>query len=230
MEQLVAFIGARKNSKRIPNKNLQMLAGKPILGHTIETAKASNIFDTIVINSDSDEILDIARSYEVETYKRPEVLGSDTTFLIDVVKEMIQTLEFSENTNIAVLFPTVPLRTKEDIQGVHQLYAEYGGAHPVISACKFEYPIHLALAYDEERRTLSPRFPEYYSKSTRHNDQETYYRANYAIVLNSAKRLLSQSNLIGEEPLMYEMPLERSIDIDEPYQFTVAEKLLLDRG
>ncbi len=111
--KVVAMIPARLGSKRIPKKNLRLLAGKPLIAYSIEAAKASGVFDEIYINSEADIFGEIARQYGVKFYKRPEALASDATindeFLLDFMKNV--SADF-----LVQLLPTSPLITPDEIK------------------------------------------------------------------------------------------------------------------
>lgn len=89
----IAMIPARMGSKRVPNKNLRILAGKPLIAYIIEAVKASKKFDDIYINSESDVFADIANAYGVKFYKRPEHLSSDTATNDDFAYDFIKNIE-----------------------------------------------------------------------------------------------------------------------------------------
>ena len=73
-------ICARGGSKGVPNKNVRMIAGKPLIAHTISQAKNSKLFESVAVNSDSMQILDIAHEYEVDyLINRPAELAYDTS-------------------------------------------------------------------------------------------------------------------------------------------------------
>ncbi len=224
-----AFIPARRGSKRVPHKNLILVNGKPLIAYTIETALQSGVFEGVIVNSEDDEILAVARSYGADTYLRPPELASDTTYIIEIIQEMIRALEWSDDTVLGVLFPTCPLRTAQDIQGAYQLFREQGGATPVVSVTSYEYPIQLALNIAEDNR-LDPVFPEDYRRSTRHNDHRRMYRANFAIIFNTVGELKTQTNLIGRRPIPYIVPPERAIDVDDPHQMLFIETILSGRA
>ena len=224
-----AFIPARRGSKRVPHKNLTLVNGKPLIAYTIETALRSGVFARVIVNSEDDEILAAARSYGADTYHRPPALASDTTYIIEIIQEMIRTLEWSDETALGVLFPTCPLRTTQDIRGAFQLFEQHGGATPVVSVTSYEYPIQLALNIAEDNR-LDPVFPDDYRRSTRHNDHRRMYRANFAIIFNTVRELKTQTNLIGRRPIPYIVPPERAIDVDDPHQMLFIETILSGRG
>ena len=224
-----AFIPARRGSKRVPHKNLTLVNGKPLIAYTVETALRSGVFGRVIVNSEDDEILAVGRAYGADTYQRPRELASDTTYIIEIIQEMIRTLEWSDDTVLGVLFPTCPLRTTQDIQAAYDMFRRHGGATPVVSVTSYEYPIQLALNIAEDDR-LDPVFPDDYRRSTRHNDHRRMYRANFAIIFNTAGVLKTQTNLIGHRPIPYIVPPERAIDVDDPHQMLFIETILTARA
>lgn len=225
MKKIYAVICARKGSKRVENKNIRIVEGKPLIAYTIETAITSDVFSNVIVNSEDREILAIAERYGAESYLRPKKLASDTTFVIDVVKEMIENHHFDDKVTIAILFPTCPLRNIEDIHNAFKIYKENGCKFPVVSVSPYEYPIHVALDITPDNR-LKPIYSDDYKRSTRHNDHKKMYHANYAVIFNNVGNLKRQRNLIGDSPIPYIMPPERSIDIDEPFQMKIVQALL----
>ncbi|MBU1052664.1 MAG: acylneuraminate cytidylyltransferase family protein [Proteobacteria bacterium] len=224
-EKIYAVICARGGSKRVKRKNVLLVHGKPLIVHTIELSKSCKLFDDVIVNSEDAEILQIAEQLGVTTYKRPGSLALDTIFLIDVIKEMIDSMKLDDSQIIGILFPTCPLRSIEDIENALSLFMENGGDTPVVSVTSYEYPIQVALNIREDNR-LEPVFPEDYQRSTRHNAHKKSYHANYSIIFNTVGNLKKQINLIGNDPIPYIMPYERSIDIDEPFQLKIAKALL----
>ncbi len=228
MSKRYAVIGARGGSSRAPRKNVLPIAGKPMLAYTVEAARESGIFDHVIVNSEDSEILGIAERHGAELYRRPDRLASDTTFMIAVVQEMVQTLELADDDVVSVLFPTCPLRNASDIRGAYEAFMAAGGRTPLAAVAEYDYPIQVALQLNERGR-LVPAFGDAYKRSTRHNDHAASYRANYAVMFNTAGNLRRQTNLIGDEPIAYVMPPERSLDIDTPFQMELA-RLLIERG
>lgn len=228
MPNKYAIICARGGSSRVPKKNVIPIAGKPLLAYTIEAARDSEVFNRIIVNSEDDEILEVGEHYGAELYRRPLVLATGTTFMIQVVQEMIERLEFADEDIVSVLFPTCPLRNAEDICGAYKAFLDAGAQTPLAAVAEYDYPIQVALQMNENGR-LIPAFSDEYKRSTRHNDHPTTYRANYAVMFNTVGNLKRQTNLIGDEPIAYVMPLERSLDIDTPYQMKLATLLIEQR-
>ena len=225
MPKRYAVICARGGSSRVPRKNVMPIAGKPLLAYTIEAARDSGVFDRVIVNSEDQEILDAGQLHGAELYRRPDALATGTTFMIQVVQEMITRLELADDDIVSVLFPTCPLRNAEDIRGAYEAFFAAGGKTPLAAVAEYDYPIQVALQVNERGR-LVPAFGDAYKRSTRHNDHPAAYRANYSVMFNTVGNLKRQTNLIGDEPIAYIMPLERSLDIDTPYQMKLATLLI----
>lgn len=225
MEKNICIIPARKGSKRIPLKNIKLIKDKPLFSFILDTVMSTKIFDRIIINTDFEEIIQYCKKNNVEYYNRPKSLGESDVYVIDVIKDCIKKLKFDNESNICVSFPTVPLISKYDYDRCFELYNKYNENNPIISVVLNDYPIHTSLKINS-KGLLEPVFLEDYNKSTRHNDHAKTFRANYGIVLNKTSRFLSQSNLIGKNPIPYEMPWLRSIDIDHDYQLKLADLII----
>jgi len=114
MERVVAMIPARLGSKRISKKNIRLINGKPLIAYIIEAAIASNVFDEIYINSESEIMESIAKEYGIKFYKRPESLSSDSSTNDDFVLDFLE----KNNCNTLIqLLATSPFLTPDDISG-----------------------------------------------------------------------------------------------------------------
>jgi len=114
-KKIIAMIPARIGSKRLPKKNLALLGDKPLIYYSINTAKKSNVFEKIVINSDSKIFKKIAERYNVLFYNRPKKLGSSVTKSDDVI------FDFMKNHPGDILVwvnPIAPLQTGKEIKEV----------------------------------------------------------------------------------------------------------------
>ena len=89
----VAIIPARGGSKRIPKKNIKLFAGKPLIAYSIEAAKASELFDRVIVSTDSAEIANVAKRVGAEVpFMRPSELSDDYTPTIQVLNHAINWL------------------------------------------------------------------------------------------------------------------------------------------
>ena len=161
----LAIIPARGGSKRIPQKNIKLFLGKPIVAYSIDAALKSGLFTEVMVSTDSEEIADIARQNgaSVPFFRSPQT-SDDYAALGDVIEEIIlmyeqQGLWFD---TICCVLPTAPLLTVQRLIEGHDLLEEkkYDSVTPVI---KFSYPIQRALQLNEENR-LSMMYPENLNK------------------------------------------------------------------
>ena len=114
----LALIPARGGSKGLKDKNIRLLNNKPLLAYTIEAAKESRIFDRIIVSTDSEKIAVVALKYGAEVpFMRPKELATDTASSMDVLIHTIKLLQESNDKYdyVALLQPTSPLRTSQDI-------------------------------------------------------------------------------------------------------------------
>ena len=142
-KKVLAIIPARKNSKRIRNKNLAMLGNKPLISYTIEEALKNRYIDKILVSTDDPEILKISNRHGLKVSRlRPSSLSGDKTKTIDLIiyeinqlKKIGQTFEY-----IIILQPTSPFRTNKNINDSFKLL-ENKKAKCIISVCKVDHPI-----------------------------------------------------------------------------------------
>jgi len=141
----LCIIPARGGSKRIPKKNIKEFCGKPLIAYSIEVAKESNLFDKIVVSTDSEEIAKVAKKYGAEVQMRPAKLADDYTGTGDVVKYVVDTLkqEGFSFEYICTIYATAPfLQVKYLKEGFEKL--KYSDACASFSVTTFEYPIQRA--------------------------------------------------------------------------------------
>lgn len=111
--RVIGLIPARKGSKRVPGKNMALLGGKPLLQWTIEAAKASGVFDEIVVSTDWFDCAELAESLKVNRIIRPAALCTDSSHDYEWVKHALET--FRDFDIFVILRPTSPFRTAETI-------------------------------------------------------------------------------------------------------------------
>jgi CMP-N-acetylneuraminic acid synthetase len=118
---IVAMIPARIGSTRLKMKNLALIKGKPLISYAIEAAKASGIFNRVVVNSDNEIFSEIADRHGVEFYLRPVELGSSATKSDNVVYDFM--LKHPSDI-VAWVNPTSPLQTGDEIREVINYFVE----------------------------------------------------------------------------------------------------------
>ncbi len=139
-KRVLAIITAREGSKRVPNKNILNLAGKPLIAWTIEASLNSEFIDKTMVSTDSLKIKKIAEEYGANVpFIRPIELANDIAKSIDVI---YHALDFCKKNNeefeyAILLQPTSPLRTKNDIDNAFEMLSDETKA--VVSVCETEH-------------------------------------------------------------------------------------------
>jgi CMP-N,N'-diacetyllegionaminic acid synthase len=226
-QRLIAIIPARGGSKGLPDKNIRILNGRPLMAHSIIHAQESGIFDEIFLSTDSQEYANIAIQYGANVpFLRSDELASDSASTWDCVSEALEQYSVlgKEFDIIVVLQPTSPLRTAQDIvNAIKKMILT--NADSVVSVCEAD---HSPLWYNilPENKSLKGFVrPEIMAKTRQ--ELPTYYRINGAIYAISTFYFLSAQNTIYDgNSFAYVMPKERSIDIDTLFDFSFAEYLL----
>lgn len=130
---ILSLIPARGGSKGIPRKNLAMLAGKPLIAHTIEQAKAVRSLRRVLVSTEDEEIAEVSREYGAAVQERPEHLALDETPTEAVISYVLDTLPQEDKPDIVVLLqPTSPIRFSADIENAITLL-EHGGYDSLLS-------------------------------------------------------------------------------------------------
>ena len=225
------MITARGGSKGIAGKNLKLLAGKPLIAHTIETAQRSRAFDRLVVSTDDAAIADFARSCGCDVpFVRPSELARDETPHLPVIQHAVQWLADHEGYRpdaVMILQPTSPLRQADHITAAIDLLAS-SGADSVASVS--EVPAHMnpmrMLRVDERgRAVLFVSGDPVRRRINRRQDMPP------AWVMNGAIYAFRTSVLFGEEPSLYgnttvamPMPEPFGVSIDTPEDWLEAER------
>ncbi|MCK4791558.1 MAG: pseudaminic acid cytidylyltransferase [Desulfobacteraceae bacterium] len=218
----VAIIPARGGSKRIPGKNIKNFAGKPIITYSIEAAKASGIFDRIIVSTDSEDITDVARSAGAEVpFARPSELSDDHTPTAPVLEHALSWLE-SEGCSVKYLcciYPTAPFVRSEDLIKGYKLLVE-SNVSSVFSVTKFEFTIFRGLKINDEG-FIEMFWPEH--ELTRSQDlPQAYHDAGQFYWLDSEK-FLGYKRLYAKDAKPIILPRVLVQDIDTPEDWEIAE-------
>ena len=225
--RLLGVISARGGSKGIPKKNIAAVAGHPLIAWTIAAAQESGVIDRLIVSTDDPDIEKVARQYGAETpFVRPAELATDTTPSTDVVLHAVEWLEHNQGyrpTHVLLLQPTSPLRSATDIREALRLALERR-ADSVVSVCPAQHHPLWMQNIDGEghlRPFLAGR-----EIPTRRQDLPPAYGLNGAIYLARRDWFLAHKRFYGEGTYAYVMPPERSLDVDTPWELSVAEMTL----
>jgi CMP-N-acetylneuraminic acid synthetase len=217
-KKVLAIIPARRGSKGLPRKNTRMLAGKPLLGWTITAAQNSQFIDRLVLSTNDSLAMDYAGSVNCEVpFSRTEELSSDTVAGVDVVIDAVNRCPGFDF--VVLLQPTSPLRTTEDIDNALRFSMD-NSATSCISIVQCRSNPHWMYYKNSEQQLIhvlaSPNI-------TRRQELPLVYEPNGAIYIAEIKYLLEKRSLVTTDTVGYEMPRDRSIDIDNLDDFNAAE-------
>lgn len=219
---LLAIIPARGGSKGLPRKNIRLLGGKPLICWTIEAALKAKCVGRVIVSTDDPEISDISTKCGAEVpFLRPAELSTDTASSEQVVAHTMD--QCPGYDVIALLQPTSPFRTSLDIDKAFSLFTASGAAGCVSITRVDKSPWHMFQAASDGRlnRILPP-----FSDGMRRQDLPPVYTLNGAIYFVRAAAFQEIRSLVPDDCVGYEMPEERSLDIDDIQEFETAEKLI----
>src|SRR3989344_126768 len=225
-KKILGVITARGGSKGIPGKNKKLWDGKPLIAYTIEAARESRFLTRCIVSTDYEEIANVSKKYGADVpFLRPAELSQDKSTSMVVVQHALRWLKENQAEDydyLMILQPTSPLRTAQDIDGCIQKIIETD-ADSVMSMMELE---NFAL---EKIKRIENDIILPFDDSNREGKQSTprqlldkAYRRNSAIYLTKTD-LIMQGDLFGKISRPYIMPLDRSVDINEPSDLEFAE-------
>ncbi len=228
---VVGVVHARGGSKRVPMKNVKPLKGLPLVAWIVRAAKASRKLDRLLISSDHPEIIRIAQEHGAEApFVRPAPLAEDVPSEL-VTRHAIEFVEKQDGraVDLAVTFqPTTPFATTADVDAVIDLVLNHADLDSAFSAKPIQQRPEWMFRLKDHRAEL-------FTGGTLSGERgvfqslEPLYIPNGAAYATRRETLFVKDRIIGDAPGLHVMSLERSVDIDEPIDFmlaeTVAEKL-----
>ncbi len=220
----LAVVPARGGSQRVPRKNLALLEGRTLVRRALETCLAAGCFESVALSSDDEEILAEAAGLEVTAVRRPEELATAKARAFDVVRHVLDELEPPRYDAVAVVQATSPFTAPEDLAGALGLL-ETSGAASVVTVVRLESAIHpLKLKRLEPDGRLLPFLAD--DALTPSHDLPPLWVRNGSLYV-SRRDVLDGGSLVDDADTRgYEMPPERSHDIDTPEDLAFAEFLL----
>ena len=222
-ERVVAIIPARGGSKRIPNKNIKMFAGRPLIVHSLDAAKKSMVFDRIIVSTDSSEIAEIAQKAGAEVpFMRPPELADDYTPTIPVLKHALNWL-MSHNCMVEYFccIYANPFITSKNLISAFDLLKEKQ-VTGVIPVTTFEFPIFRGIKISEDS-SLEYIFPKY--ASSRSQDLHEAYHDVGQFYWWDCKKYMAAKEIALVDRIPYIIPRHLCQDIDTPEDWDIAEKL-----
>lgn len=228
---MLCTICARGGSKGVVGKNDRDLLGKPMLAWTIEQARATGLFAAIAFSSDSDLLLDGALKAGADiAVKRPDEMATDAAPKLPAIRHCLEQaiVHTGATPDIFVdLDVTSPLRLPSDIAGAVKLLQD-SGARNVISGAPARRSPYFNLVEAGADGTVGLSKPVD-PPIVRRQDAPRCYDMNASIYVWRVAAFLERPSVFYPDTQLYEMPEERSVDIDSDLDFTLVELLLRKR-
>lgn len=231
MSSILGIIPARGGSKGIPRKNITDLGGHPLLYYTIKAAKKSGLIDRLILSSEDEEIIKIARKLGLEVpFVRPTALAEDQVgdqpVLVHALNTLIKLDQYQPDL-VLYLKPTIPFRSTEDIDNVIQKLksAQVDSVRTVTTTTGVNHPYWM---FTKDKNGLAQ--PLIQGKSIaafpRRQLLPPVYRLNGVVEGLKPSIILNHSSIYGDQMGLVEVPEDRAVDIDTPADLDYARYLL----
>ncbi|WP_101758452.1 cytidylyltransferase domain-containing protein [Oceanicoccus sp. KOV_DT_Chl] len=209
-KSILAIIPARGGSKGVPKKNILKFNDKPLIAWAIEAAKASIYIDKIILSSDCEEIIAVAKAYGCDVpFKRPDELSTDSASSVEVVNHAIKSLA-EKFDYIVLLQPTSIFRSTEDIDNTIACCDE-SSVSACVSVVECEKPPYWIYQLADNKLVPVIKQEEQYS---RRQDCPQSFELNGAVYVINTQTFMQQKSFFPEDTTAYIMPKNRSLDID----------------
>ena len=229
---LLCTICARGGSKGVPGKNLRPLLGKPLIAHSIEQAKKTGLFAAVAVSSDAQEILEVAKKYGADVLvRRPDEMATDTAAKLPAIRHCFEAAERECGCAFPVfvdLDATSPLRLPEDIAGAIRLLETTGASSVITGAAARRSPYFNLVELDD--RGVPHVCKELKTPPVRRQDAPRCFDMNASIYVWRREPFLAAPAVFYDDTRLFEMPEERSIDIDSAMDWDVVQVLMARRA
>jgi CMP-N,N'-diacetyllegionaminic acid synthase len=230
--QTLAIIPARIGSKSVPKKNIRVVAGKPLIAHSIKHALDSKLIDRAIVSTDSQEIADIALSYGAEVpFLRPSNLSEDLSLDIGFHRHAIDWLKENESYSpdfVMNLRPTTPLRDPQILDEAINLFSKHPEIDSMISV-RLSEAIPYKMWKQDEDGLISPVFQHFETYKEPYNLPrqllpKTFIHDGY-FDITRIETILNLNSVTGSKVMPF-IVTGGQIDIDYESDMDKAEKLL----
>lgn len=223
---VLGIIPARAGSKGVVGKNLRHVAGLPLIGHAIRTAKESRRLNHFLVTTDGDDIAAAAHQLDSPVVQRPARLAEDDTPMPPVLQHAIEWAEAHHGVTydgLVLLQPTAPIRTGDDVDAViEQLFED--DVDSVISVCPVEDE-HPARMYElDSAGRMQPLWPDL--EMSQRQDLPALYHRNGALYAARRDLLMDHGTLVGPRRRAYVMDRKLLVNVDDERDLMIAEAVV----
>ena len=215
-KEFLIIVPARKGSQRIKGKNSKKMNGKPLYYWTLRELKTLKDKIDIIVTTDDSKIISNTKKMKFHApFKRPKNLSTNKSKIIDTIRYLLKYYKKKNifYKNIILLQVTSPLRTKKDILNSIKIY-QRTKADTLISVFDILKVYKKQIFFKKKSNFLFKK-----------NISSNYVMNGPSILISNSNNIL-KNKLYGNKIAYYEMPFERSFDINNQYEFDVCEKLL----
>ncbi|MGV8884418.1 MAG: cytidylyltransferase domain-containing protein [Microbacteriaceae bacterium] len=224
----ICTITVRAGSKGVPGKNLRFVAGLPLFAHSVRQAVASGLFDEVVVTTDSQEILDLAPQFGVtDVVVRPPHMATDTAGKVQAIAHAVREMEERRGVRFDTsvdLDATSPLRTVQDIIDAVAMF-DAADVDSLITGTEARRNPYFNLVELQHDGTVAvSKTPG--DAVLRRQDAPRSFDMNGSIYVWKRDSLIENPVVFFPSTILFEMPPERSQDIDSEYDFRVVKWLM----
>ena len=218
--KLAALVPMRHHSQRVPGKNYRPLAGKPLYQHIIETLLAVPEIDTVMVDTDSEPVMDGVRRLfpTVKLIQRPEHLRADDIPMNDIL--LHDTAQVEAEFYLQTHSTNPLLKSATISQGIQKFFAEYPKYDSLFSVTRLQTRL-----YFQDGRAINHNPLELIQTQ----DLPPVYEENSCLYLFTRENLARKHHRIGDKPLMFEIDADEAWDIDEELDFEITDFLIKKR-
>jgi CMP-N-acetylneuraminic acid synthetase len=217
MTKLIALVPMRHHSQRVPGKNYRLLAGKPLFHHVIETLLAVPEINDIVVDTDSEPVMDGLRQHfpQVKIINRPEHLRADNVPMNEIL--LHDTEQFPADFYLQT-HSTNPLLKPETVsRSIKSFLAGYPARDSLFSVTRLQTRL-----YDKDGNAINHNPRELIQTQ----DLPPVYEENSCIYIFNRANLAAKRHRISDHPMMFEIDADQAWDIDEELDFVISDFLL----
>jgi CMP-N-acetylneuraminic acid synthetase len=218
--KIAALVPMRHHSQRVPGKNFRNLAGKPLFHYILDTLLQCPEIQEIVVNTDSDVIQsDIEKNYpKIIVISRPEKLRADSIPMNEIL--MYDTSQVAADLYLQTHSTNPLLKPATISSAINEFRKQFPTYDSLFSVTRLQTRL-----WDQDTLPVN-HDPDVLLQT---QDLPPIYEENSCIYLFTSENLKRRGNRIGENPLMFETPVEEALDIDEEIDFQIADLLMKNR-
>ncbi|MBV6449731.1 MAG: CMP-N,N'-diacetyllegionaminic acid synthase [Anaerolineales bacterium] len=215
--KIVALVPMRHHSQRVPGKNYRPLAGKPLFHHIIETLLAVPEINQIVVDTDSEQVIDGLRQHfpSVQIIVRPESLRADDVPMNEIL--IHDTGQFEADFYLQTHSTNPLLKTETVSKAIQLLLTNYPSRDSLFSVTRLQTRL-----YDQHGNAINHNPKELIQTQ----DLPPVYEENSCVYIFKRENLVAKRHRISDKPLLFEIPADEAWDIDEELDFAICDFLL----